>query len=49
MRWNNKSFPSLNGINGKTYPYVSKDILRHYHYWLDPKLGLGIFAIRIII
>ena len=26
-------------------PYASKGILRHYHHWSDPKLGLGIVAI----
>ena len=46
MIWNNKPFPSLNVINGKTYPYGSKGILRHYHYPSDPKLGPGIFVIR---
>ena len=46
MMWNNKLFPSLNVINGKTLPYVSKGILRHYHYRSDPKLGPGIVSIR---
>ena len=32
MRWNKKRFPQLNVINGKTSLYVSKGILRHYHY-----------------
>ena len=45
MIWNNKRFPSLNVINGKTSPYISKGILRHYHYRSDPKLGLEIVAI----
>ena len=48
MIWNNKLFPSLNVINGKTLPYKSKGILRHYNYQSDPKLGPGIVAIRII-
>ena len=39
--------PSLNVINGKTSPYKSKVILRHYHYCSDPKLGPGPFAVRI--
>ena len=43
---NNKLFPSLNVINGKTFSYASKGILRHYHYWYDPKLVPGIVAIR---
>ena len=43
--WKNKSFPSLNVINGKTSPYAIKVILRHYHYQSDPKLGPGIVAI----
>ena len=38
MRWNNKTFPSLNVINGKTSPYGSKGIQTHYRYWSDPKL-----------
>ena len=42
----NKLFPSLNIINGKTFPYASKGILRHYHYRSDPKLSLGIVAIK---
>ena len=46
MIWNNKLFTSLNVINGKTFPYASKGILRHYHYWSDPKLSPGIVAIR---
>ena len=41
-------FPSLNGMNGKAYPYGRKGVLRNYHYWPDPKLVPGIFAIRII-
>ena len=44
-----KTFPSLNVINGKTHTYRSKGILRHYNYWSDPKLGLVIVAIRIVI
>ena len=36
----------LNNINGKSSPYISKDILRHYYYQSDLRLGLGIFAIR---
>ena len=47
--WNNKLFLSLNVINGKASPYGSKGILRHYHYWSDPKFGLGIFSIIIIL
>ena len=45
MRWNNKVFPLLNIIDGKKFPYVSKGILRHYHYRSDQKLGPGIVAI----
>ena len=48
MRWNNKLFLSLNSINGKTSPYASKGILRHYHYRLDVKFGPDIVVIRII-
>ena len=48
MIWNNKLFPSLNVINGKTFPYGSKGILKHYHYRSYPKLGPGIFEIRMI-
>ena len=36
---NNKLFSSLNAINGKTYPYGNKVILRHYQYRSGPKLG----------
>ena len=46
MIWNNKLFPSLNVINGKTLPYSSMGILRHYHYRSDPEFGPGIVAIR---
>ena len=46
MRRNNKLFPSINVINGKTLIYASKGILRHYHYRSDPIFGLGIVAIR---
>ena len=45
---NNKLFTSLNVINGKTFPYASKGIIRHYNYWSDPKLGPYIFSIIII-
>ena len=31
-RWNNKLFPSLNVIIGKTSTYESKGVLRYYHY-----------------
>ena len=43
-----QTFPPLNIINGKTSPYGSKVILRHYHYQSDPKLGTGVVEIRII-
>ena len=45
MRFNKKLFPSLNVINGRKSPYRSNGILRHNHYWSDPKLGPGIFSI----
>ena len=48
IRCNNKLFPSLNVINGKTSPYGNKVILRHYQYRSDPKLIPGIVSIRII-
>ena len=41
MRRNSKLFPSLNVVNGKTLPYASKGIIKHYHYFSDPKLGFG--------
>ena len=41
-------FTSLNVINGKTYPCISRGIIRHYHYRSDTKLCPGIVAIRII-
>ena len=47
MRWNKKLIPSLNCIDGKSSPYGSKGVLRHYHYWSDPKLGPGVVEIRI--
>ena len=46
MIWNKELFSSFNVINGKTSPYASKAILRHYHYLSDPKIGLVIFSIR---
>ena len=46
-QWNNKLFPSLNSINIKSSPYGIKDVLRHYHYSLDTKLGLVIFVVII--
>ena len=46
--WNNKLFPSLNALNGKTFPYTRNVIIIHYHYWSGPKIGPGIFAIIII-
>ena len=45
---NNKLFSSLNAINGKTYPYGSKGVIRLYYYRSDPKLGPGIVEIIII-
>ena len=48
MGCNNELLSSLNVIIVKSSPYENKGILRHYHYWSDPKLGLGIVAIRII-
>ena len=48
MRCNNNFFPSLNFNNGKTSPYGSKAILRHYRYCSDQKLGPGIVEVRII-
>ena len=48
MRRNKKLFPSLNFINGKTSPYASKGIIRHYYYWSDPSLGPGIVETRTI-
>ena len=44
--WNNKLFPSLNLINGKTAPYVSKGIIRHHHYKSYLNLGRGVVDIR---
>ena len=38
-------FLLLDVINGQTLKYVSKGILRECHYWSDPTLGPGIFAI----
>ena len=43
---NNKTFPLLNIINYKPYPYGSEGIQRHYNYWSDTKLGRGIFEIK---
>ena len=48
MIWNNKLFPSLDVINGKTLRYATKGILRNYHYRSDKKLYPGIVAIIII-
>ena len=49
MRWNNKTFPSLNVIKGEILPYISKVILKYYHYRSDPKLGPAIVSTRIIL
>ena len=46
MIQNNILFLSLNIIKCKTSPYVSKGILRHYHYLPDTKLDPGIVAVR---
>ena len=43
-----QNISSIKVIKGKTSPYESKGILRYNHYWLDPKLGPGIVAVRII-
>ena len=45
---NNKKIPSLNVIIGKTAPYGSKVVLRHYHYMSDPKLVPGFVSLKII-
>ena len=42
FRWNNKLFPSLNSIHGKTSPYLIKGVLRHFHCRSDPKFGPGV-------
>ena len=41
-----QKIPSIKVIKGKTSPYESKGILRYNHYWLDPKLDMGIVAVR---
>ena len=46
MRWDSKTSPPLKVIHVKTSPYISKDILRNYHYWSDTKLGSGIVAVK---
>ena len=46
MWFNYKLFSSLNVINAKRYPYVTKGILRHDHYSSDTKIGTSIVAIR---
>ena len=43
---NNENFPLLNVINGKTSTFGIMGILRHYHYWSDPKFGPGIVEMR---
>ena len=48
LRWNNKNIPSLNVIIGKTAPYGSKVVLRHYHYGLGKKLVPGLVSLKII-
>ena len=47
LQRNNKLFPNLNSIHGKKSPYGRKGVLRHFHYRSDPKLGPGIFYLRI--
>ena len=46
MRCNSKQFPSLIVINGKTLPYASKGIPRHYHYLSDPKLSTELLPLE---
>ena len=41
-------FSPLYVIKGKNLPHGSKEVLRHYNYCSDPKLGPGIVKIRII-
>ena len=42
-------YPSfLNTLNCRILPYGSKIIVRNHQYWSNPKLGPGIFEIRII-
>ena len=48
FRWNNKNTQSFNVIIGKTAPYGSKVVLRHYHYMSDPKLVPGFVSLKII-
>ena len=45
---NNKTFPSLNFIDGKASTCGSEGIIRHCDYQSDPKLGPFIVPIRII-
>ena len=48
-KWDGKKlFPWMNVIKGKILPFGIKEILRHYYYRSDPKLGPGIVSIRII-
>ena len=49
MRWNNKTFPSLNDINGKPGPYGRKGVIRYYHYRSYPILGPEIVETKIFI
>ena len=46
FRWNNKNTQSFNVIIGKTAPYGSKVLLRHYHYKYDPKLDKGVVSLK---
>ena len=46
MIWNNILFLSLNIIKVKIMPYCNKGILKHYHYFSDPKVCTGIVAVR---
>ena len=46
LRQNNKVFPSLSLINGKT-PYEIKGVLINYHYRYDPKLCQEVVALRL--
>ena len=38
-------FPFLNKIKGKTEPYRSKDVVRHYYYRSYTNLGPGVVDI----
>ena len=46
MYCNKNQFPELSFCGPHSKPHGARDSSKHYHFRFDPKLGIGIYAIR---